>query len=116
MDTRIYATDGTLSPEHDIYKFHKLTSDAQERRGYCMSPGPRLEQWLLDAGFINVHAQKYMLPLGTWPKDKHYVSRLHGLPQHSRLLMSHFCVLRNALERTISSNYNKDSKASLWRP
>jgi hypothetical protein len=39
-----------------------------------MSPGPRLEQWLRDAGFENVQSHKYVLPLGTWPKDNHYVS------------------------------------------
>ena len=39
-----------------------------------MRPGPRLEQWLIDAGFTNVQCPKFILPLGTWPKDKHYVS------------------------------------------
>ena len=38
-----------------------------------MSPGKKLENWFLDAGFANVTAEKYALPLGTWPKNLHYV-------------------------------------------
>src|SRR5262249_15278267 len=73
-NTRIYSTDGSLTPENDLHVFHRLTCDAQERKGYNMSPGPRLKQWLRDAGFENVQSHKYVLPLSTWPKDKHYVS------------------------------------------
>lgn len=78
-DTRIYSTDNSLSPEHDLYLFHKLTCDAQEQKGYNMSPGPRLEQWFRDAGFVNVQSHKYVLPLSTWPKDKHHVSTFYNI-------------------------------------
>ena len=38
------------------------------------SPGPRLEGWVKDAGFTDVHHEKCILPVGTWPSDKHLVS------------------------------------------
>lgn len=71
-DTTLYSPDGSLNPNHSIYQFHKTTSEAQENKGYNMRPGPCLEQWLIDAGFTNVQCHKFILPLGTWPKDKHY--------------------------------------------
>lgn len=71
-DTNFYSPDGSLNPNHSIYQFHKTTSEAQEDKGYNMRPGPHLEQWLIDAGFTNVQCPKFILPLGTWPKDKHY--------------------------------------------
>lgn len=40
-----------------------------------MSPGRSLEQWMKEAGFVNVVTQKYILPLGTWPRNPHFVSR-----------------------------------------
>ncbi|KAI9814860.1 MAG: hypothetical protein M1832_005662 [Thelocarpon impressellum] len=33
-------------------------------------PGPKLEQWLKDAGFVDVYAKKHKLPLGPWPEDE----------------------------------------------
>ena len=36
-------------------------------------PGPKLEQYLKDAGFEDVYAQKFIVPVGTWPADKHLV-------------------------------------------
>ena len=35
-----------------------------------MKPGPYLEQFLRDAGYVNVQSQKVHIPLGPWPKDK----------------------------------------------
>ena len=45
-----------------------------------MSPGKHLEQWVREAGFINVTSTKIFLPLGTWPKSKQAVSQFHSLP------------------------------------
>jgi len=35
-----------------------------------MLPGPHLEQYIRDAGYVDVHVEKIHLPLGPWPKDK----------------------------------------------
>lgn len=42
-------------------------------------PGPKLEGYLKDAGFKNVQAFKFKLPIGPWPKDKRLV-RSFSLP------------------------------------
>ena len=73
-DTRIYSTDGSLKPDHPLQVFHTLTCDAQEAKGYSMSPGKHLEQWIHDAGFVNIRSVRYFLPLGTWPNDQKLVS------------------------------------------
>jgi hypothetical protein len=38
--------------------------------GIEAEPGPKLEQWAKDAGFVNVVSKAFPLPMGTWPKDK----------------------------------------------
>ena len=34
-------------------------------------PGPKLEEWVKDAGFVNVVHKKFKFPVGPWPKDEH---------------------------------------------
>ena len=33
-------------------------------------PGPKLESWIKDAGFVNVIHHLLPIPVGDWPKDK----------------------------------------------
>jgi len=33
------------------------------------SPGPKLEQWFKDIGFVNIKHRLVKLPWGFWPKD-----------------------------------------------
>ncbi|MCJ1388337.1 hypothetical protein MMC18_001183 [Xylographa bjoerkii] len=48
-------------------EFIKATRDA----GMEPSPGPLVEGMMKDVGFVNIHHQRYPLPVGTWPADKH---------------------------------------------
>ncbi|KAL1983477.1 hypothetical protein VTN96DRAFT_10298 [Rasamsonia emersonii] len=41
-------------------------------QGYETRPGMRLEQWFRDAGFVDIHVERYRIPLGTWPKDPYF--------------------------------------------
>lgn len=45
-------------------------------------PGPLLESWLQNAGFTDVAAEKHILPVGTWPANKHLVTESHPLKNH----------------------------------
>ena len=36
-------------------------------------PGPSLKGWMQGAGFVDVKADKFVWPVGTWPADKHLV-------------------------------------------
>lgn len=70
-DTRLYAQDGTLSPESTLVKAHSMVEVACEAQGFIMRPGPSLAKYLKDAGFVDVSVSKVDLPLGPWPKDAH---------------------------------------------
>jgi hypothetical protein len=67
-DTMLYST--ALSQQEfersELWKFHRDTINLQESRGRNMRPGPELERWMQEAGFVNVHAKKYHLLLGPW--------------------------------------------------
>jgi hypothetical protein len=39
------------------------------------SPGPKAEEWIKSAGFINVQHEIHPIPTGKWPKDKKLVSK-----------------------------------------
>ncbi|KAF2181082.1 S-adenosyl-L-methionine-dependent methyltransferase [Zopfia rhizophila CBS 207.26] len=41
-----------------------------EKFGLEPHPGPKLENWVKEAGFINIEAKTLPIPTGTWPKDK----------------------------------------------
>lgn len=36
-------------------------------------PGPKLEGWMKNSGFINIHQQVLPIPVGVWPKDRKLV-------------------------------------------
>ncbi|KAL1994793.1 hypothetical protein VTN49DRAFT_980 [Thermomyces lanuginosus] len=52
-------------------QYYDEVSGAFEEAGYDVRPGIKLEQWFKDAGFVNIHVEKFIVPHGVWPKDKH---------------------------------------------
>ena len=71
-NTRIYSTDGTVTNKNAVKVWGDATIQSREAAGYDCSPGPKLEKYMKDAGFVNIQAIKLPIPLGTWPKDKKY--------------------------------------------
>ncbi|KAJ9653700.1 hypothetical protein H2198_007157 [Neophaeococcomyces mojaviensis] len=67
-NTWIYSQDGSLPPESALNRFHALTCGGRHAQGFNMRPGPHLEKWIQDAGFVDVEVTKVLLPLGSWPK------------------------------------------------
>jgi hypothetical protein len=47
---------------------------AFEKGGYVTLPALGLEERLKEAGFVNVHTEKFIIPLGTWAKGEQNVS------------------------------------------
>jgi hypothetical protein len=78
FDMNLYTDDNSLSPEDHTYKWAAGCIDAAKKMGREPSPGPRLEGWMRDAGFKNIQAEKFALPLGIWPKDPNLVSAACG--------------------------------------
>ncbi|KAL2216651.1 S-adenosyl-L-methionine-dependent methyltransferase [Thermoascus aurantiacus ATCC 26904] len=70
-DSACYSEDGTTK-DTAIEDYYRLIVEGYESQGYETCPGPKLEQWLYDAGFQDVKAEKLRIPMGTWPKDKKF--------------------------------------------
>ncbi|EDN05125.1 predicted protein [Histoplasma mississippiense (nom. inval.)] len=66
-DTHPYSVDGSLTGT-DLEHYYHVVLAAFIKQGYYTQPGKHLEQWITDAGFVNVHVKKYRVPLGTWAK------------------------------------------------
>ncbi|WYZ34020.1 hypothetical protein EsH8_I_000296 [Colletotrichum jinshuiense] len=64
--------DGSLADKHQTLRWVKLFIDACDKIGRDARPGPKLENWVKEAGFVNVVHQRFKMPLGAWPKDPHY--------------------------------------------
>ncbi|KAL8935196.1 MAG: hypothetical protein Q9211_004827, partial [Gyalolechia sp. 1 TL-2023] len=70
LDLTWTSPDGSLREEHAGKKFNNLFIKTCRDAGIEPCPGLFLEGWMKDAGFQNVHAEKFVLPVGPWPKDK----------------------------------------------
>ncbi|KAL9006940.1 MAG: hypothetical protein Q9188_000316 [Gyalolechia gomerana] len=70
LDLTWTSPDGSLRDEHAGKKFNNVFIKTCRDAGIEPCPGLYLEGWMKDAGFQNIHAEKFVLPVGTWPKDK----------------------------------------------
>ena len=78
--------DGSFSGTN-IERYYKEVLGAFEKVGYCTRPGPSLEKWFHEAGFEDIHVRRYKAPLGTWPRDEHYVCSSSISRQRFKLLL-----------------------------
>lgn len=70
---RYYFEDGTMTPEATIPDWVNTLLKASRDFGNDPCPGPKLGGWLGDAGFVDVTAEKLLIPIGPWAKEKHLV-------------------------------------------
>jgi len=68
-DLRWYSEDESLKPDSALAKWLDLLIEASKKMGRDHLPGGKLEGWVRDAGFTEVHHQKFRIPVGRWPKD-----------------------------------------------
>ena len=73
LDLECRSPDDSVTREHASKHFNELFLAASRKNGMEPCPGPLLEGWLKDAGFEGVTAERHVLPVGTWPADKHLV-------------------------------------------
>jgi trans-aconitate methyltransferase len=73
FNVALYAEDGSYKATSDTAKYMHLLMDSARKAGKDPCPGPKLEGWIKDAGFVNVVHRKFKLPVGPWPKDKRQV-------------------------------------------
>jgi hypothetical protein len=84
FDMKFYSTDGTFIPGSSPDVWTQEIAMSLRFFGREPEPGPKLEQWLLEAGFENISAQVLPIPVGLWPRDKRMVG-------HSKLVARHCC-------------------------
>ena len=73
FDITYYSDDNSMGPDRAIYKWIHTLLKAVGDFGRDPYPGPKLEGWMKDAGFVDVVAHKYKIPIGPWAKDKQLV-------------------------------------------
>ncbi|KAL1994832.1 hypothetical protein VTN49DRAFT_1019 [Thermomyces lanuginosus] len=66
-----YSEDGSLDGTA-LQRYFDNVYGAFEEAGYDARPGVKLEEWFKEAGFVNIHAEKFVIPCGVWPKDPHF--------------------------------------------
>ncbi|KAF2090434.1 S-adenosyl-L-methionine-dependent methyltransferase [Saccharata proteae CBS 121410] len=68
-DSLYYSEDGSLGEDSQMWRWIKTLVEAGEAQGRDACPGKRLEQWVRERGFVNVHHEVFKVPIGAWPRD-----------------------------------------------
>lgn len=68
-DLKLYSEDGSLKDDHSVWRWNREFRAAANQIGRDPQPGPKLEDWVKDAGFKNVVHRRIRLPVGPWPRD-----------------------------------------------
>lgn len=71
-DPLAYSEDGSLDGT-SLKQWYDVVLPELRTNGVEPRAGPKLEGWFREAGFKDIHVQKFLIPLGVWPKDKHLV-------------------------------------------
>lgn len=74
FDAKYYSEDGTMVEGSVVDSWVKTWVQATIDGGKDVHPGSQLEGWMQNAGFQNIRTEKFRVPIGPWPKDKHLVS------------------------------------------
>jgi len=88
LDFVYRSDDGSFTKDHHTYKWVNTIMDFLNGIGRDCSPGLQIRKWVEEAGFVNVHEQKFKLPIGPWAKD----------PQMKELGMINIAQLLDGLE------------------
>ncbi|MCJ1262518.1 hypothetical protein MMC22_002388 [Lobaria immixta] len=71
FDARYYSEDGSMVEGSVVDSWVKTWVQATVDGGKDVHPGSQLEGWMQNAGFQNIRTEKFRVPIGPWPKDKH---------------------------------------------
>ena len=66
---KVLADDGSLTDAHDLRKWNNLFIEGFAKMNRELQPGYHLRPWAENAGFVNVHEEKFKVPFGPWAKD-----------------------------------------------
>ncbi|CAI7642155.1 unnamed protein product [Penicillium discolor] len=69
LDVRVYSDDGSLKKEHQLYGWGDMFIRCSERAGRSLTTHETMRDAIKEAGFVDVHEEKYKIPLGPWARD-----------------------------------------------
>jgi len=75
VDILFSSDDGSVRDDDEAVIWVKHLIEASNKIKREPSPGPKLEQWIKDAGVVNVVHRKFRMPINSWPKDP-YMKKL----------------------------------------
>ncbi len=70
FDLRFHSQDGSLKEDSNWVFWSTQMFDSVRQMGREPHPGPGLERWVRNAGFMNVRCEKFSLPVGSWAEGK----------------------------------------------
>jgi hypothetical protein len=70
FDVKFYTTNGEFTPGCPLDRWADELVEGIKKFELEPEPGPKLEGWVRDAGFENIHHRLLPFPVGQWPKDK----------------------------------------------
>ncbi|KAL8764187.1 MAG: hypothetical protein Q9184_000156 [Pyrenodesmia sp. 2 TL-2023] len=123
LDLTWTSPDGSLTEGHASKRFNNEFIKASRDTDIEPCPGLYLEGWMKDAGFQGVQAEKFVWPVGTWPKDKHlyptqqkevgawnYLQIMEGLEGFTYALFTRHLGYSKAEVEVICANIRKEMK------
>ncbi|KAL9042880.1 MAG: hypothetical protein Q9180_000264 [Flavoplaca navasiana] len=118
LDLTWTSPDGSLEESHASKKFNNEFIRASREANIESCPGLYLEGWMKDAGFKDVKAEKFVWPVGTWPKDKHlkevgawnFLQIMEGLEGFTYALFTRNLGMSKAEVEVICANIRKEIK------
>ncbi|KAI3544159.1 methyltransferase domain-containing protein [Colletotrichum abscissum] len=107
-DFEFSSLDGSLRPDHKTHQWDQAFLEAARLCGIEPCPGSKLENWVENAGFINIGHKTISVPLGPWAKDKYHqeiglgnlIQLLDGLEAFTLRL---FCGVLGKTEEEVST-------------
>jgi hypothetical protein len=67
---RVYSDEDTLKKTHQLWGWGNIFITCSERAGRSLRTHKSMRSAIEKAGFVDVHEEKYKIPLGPWPRDK----------------------------------------------
>lgn len=62
--------DGTIPVDSKFKQWCALQNEAAEKGRFSLRPDPvRMQQYMKDAGFVNIVFKEFKMPMGNWSKD-----------------------------------------------
>ncbi|KAK1673400.1 S-adenosyl-L-methionine-dependent methyltransferase [Colletotrichum godetiae] len=70
FSANVQCDDGTMPEDWPLLEFWSKIRDAMHKMKIDIQVAPRIGALMRDAGFVNVEAKSYKVPVGRWPLDK----------------------------------------------